>query len=307
MLAALLLLLTTSAHAGVVRTVHRSAFSSSVVAPVSILPSYLSVADPADAARLSAVLQAAQASPTAVAVLAQVAQAAEARGRPVVVEVVKMKESGTYNLDWGVLSLRRRDLKDAPRANVATLIHELQHLLQARQSVPSDLLETELEAYVVDFRVARELGDKPKRGSYDARAQEAFKEGLEPFLGYLRKQYPEDAQLHKTKTRDYEQRLRRGLEASTNKLERLNGERTARMRVLEQMRGLGHAETELNNYRQDAVAPIDAAIATMNRAIDWARKDLALLANPETRAKARAYARSVIRRARAFQKIFSRG
>lgn len=297
--APLALLLSLPLHAGVVRT------------PVAIgrlpLPSYLSVADPADRAQIAGILRAASASPTAVAVLASAAQAAEARGRPIVVEVVRMRESGTYNLDWGILSLRRRDIKKNPRANVPTLIHELQHLLQTGLDVPSDLLETELEAYLVDFRVSRELDEKPKRGSYDARAQAKFKEGLEPFLGFLRKQYPEDAQLHKTRSRDYKNRLRANLETSRAAAAGLRKERKSRLLVLEQMRGLGHSNGELKAYRQDAIAPLDAAMQTLNRAIEWAKQDLAMLANPKTRAKARAYARSVIRRARAFQKVFSRG
>jgi len=310
MLAALLLLLTGPVQAGVVRppaSLSRPAFSAAAApAPVPALPSYLSVADPADAVRVAAVLQAAQASPTAVAVLAQVARLAGARGRPVVVEAVKMKESGTWNLDWGILSLRRRDLSGAPRANVSTLIHELQHLLQTERDVPSDLLETELEAYVVDFRVSRELGDRPRRGSYDARAEAAFKKGLEPFLEFLRKEYPEDAQLHQTKTSAYQKRLQTGLGASTDRLKKINGERARRIEVLEQMRGLGHSRTELHNYHQDAIAPLDGKIQTLRRAIGWAEKDLALLADPAARAQARAYARAVVRRARAFQKIFAR-
>ncbi len=121
MIAALLLLLTIPLHAGVVRApveMPHSFFSMDAGAAVPLLPSYLSVANPADALQLTAILQAAQASPTAVAVLAQVAQAAEVRGRPVVVEVVAMKESGTYNLDWGILSLRHGDMKDGPRAHL---------------------------------------------------------------------------------------------------------------------------------------------------------------------------------------------
>ncbi len=301
MLAASLLacLMSLPAHAGVVR------------APVEVgrlpLPPYLSVADPADGAQIARILRAASASPTAVAVLDSVAQAAEIRGRPVVIEAVTMRESGTYNLDWGILSLRRPSLNGTPRANIATLIHELQHLLQTELTLPSDLLETELEAYVVDFRVSRELKDKPKRGSYDARAQAKFKEGLEPFLGFLRKQYPEDAQLHKTRSRNYENRLRADLKMSSAALERLKSARTSRKRVLEQMRGVGHSNGELTAYRQDVIAPLDAAIRAMSRVIEWAKKDIAILASPKTRAQARAYARSVIRRARAFQKIFSRG
>lgn len=311
MIAPLLLLLAGFAHAGVVRApveLGRLPMTAGVsfAAPMPALPPFLSVANPADAVLLSAVLREAQASPTAVAVLAQVAQAARERGRPVVVEVVKMKEAGTFNLDWGVLSLRRRDMRSGPRANVSTLIHELQHLLQTRYELPSDLLETELESYVVDFRVSREMGDTPRPGSYDARSQAAFKKGLEPFLAFLRKEYPEDAQLHKTRSKDYEARLRKGLETSTAKLERLKGEREERLRVLEQMKGLGHTESELSNYRQDAIGPLDAAISTMERAVSWAVRDIAILASPERRAAARAYARSVIRRARAFQKIFAR-
>ncbi len=311
MIAALLLLLASTAHAGVARApaalgrLPLSAAATSVSAPPS-LPPFLSVADPADGPRLAAVLQAAQASPTAVAVLARVARAAEARGRPVLVEVADMEEAGTWNLDWGILSLRRGDMNAAPRENVSTLIHELQHLLQTRPEIPSDLLETELEAFVVDFRVGRELGVRPAPGSHDARAQAAFREGLEPFLGYLRAQYPENAQLHKTRARAYEARLRAGLEASVSELERLSVERADRERVLDRMRALGHSRAEVEHYRQDAVAPIDADISAMRRAIGWAKADLAILADPAARARARAYARSVIRRARAFQKIFAR-
>lgn len=309
--AVLALLLSLPAHAGVARApaaLGRLPLSaaSAAAASLPLLPPYLSVADPADGARLAAVLQAAQASPTAVAVLAQVARAAEVRGRPVLVEVVDMKEAGTWNLDWGVLSLRRGAMDAPPRENVSTLIHELQHLLQTRPGIPSDLLETELEAFVVDFRVGRELGVRPSPGSHDARAQAAFKEGLEPFLGYLRAQYPENAQLHKTRSRAYEARLRAGLEDSTAELARLGAERADRERVLARMRALGHPETQLENYRQDSIAPVDAELSTMRRAIGWAKADLAIFADPASRARARAYARSVIRRARAFQRIFAR-
>ncbi len=313
LIAALLaLLMSLPAYAGVARVpleIVQRPFpaASSISASTPALPPYLSVANPADSARIAGILRAASASPTAVAVLARVAQAAEARGRPVIIEAAGMRESGTYNLDWGILSLRRRSLNAEPRTNVATLIHEFQHLLQTDRNIPSDLLEAELEAYVVDFRVSRELKDRPRRGSYDARAQAKFKEGLEPFMGFLRKQYPEDSPLHRTRSRDYENRLRAGLERSHSTLKRLQSERRSRRRVLEQMREVGHLNSELAAYRQDVVAPLDAAIMVMNRVIEWGKKDIAMLANPKTRAKARAYARSVIRRARAFQKVFSRG
>jgi len=310
MLASLLLALSLPASAGVVRSaaLAQTSFSAaSSPVPVLSLPSYLSVANPADAASLAAVIQAAQASPTALKVLAQVAQAAELRGRPVVVELVKMPEAGTFNLDWGVLSLRRADLREDPRANVSTLIHELQHMLQvAKRTLPSDLLETELEAYVVDFKVGHELGENPVPDSPDARAHDAFKAGLEPFMAYLRKEYPEDAQMHKTRSRAYAERLQRGLDASEAELKRLSQEKAERLAVQRQMNELGHSADELRNYAVDSIAPIDAAMSTMERAIAWAKQDLAVMGTIETRASARRYARNVIRRARRFQKIFSR-
>lgn len=311
MLVFLLLALSVTASAGVVRAPsapYSQGFSViTAPAPVPSLPSYLSVANPADAASLAAVLQAAQASPTALKVLAQVAQAAELRGRPVVVEFVKMPEAGTYNLDWGVLSLRRADMRDEPRANVSTVIHELQHMLQVVQrSLPSDLLETELEAYIVDFKVGRELGENPVAGSYDAKAHDAFKAGLEPFMAYLRKEYPENAQMHKTRSRAYAERLQKGLEASESELKKLSQEKAERLAVHRQMNDLGHSAAELRNYELDSIGPVDAAISTMERAISWAKQDLAVMGTIETRAAARRYARNVIRRARRFQKIFAR-
>jgi len=311
MIAALLMSLAGFAHAGVVRAPiapgSLSVTGPSFAAPMPTLPSFLSVASPADAALLASVLREAQRSPTALKVLAQVEAFAAARGRPVVVEIAKIKDAGTYSLDSGILSLRRRDLeRDTPRANVALIIHELQHLLQTVHDIPSDLLEAEVESYVVDFRVVRELKDVARPGSPDARLQAKFKEGFEPFMDYLGKRYSEDSPLYKTRARDYEDRLRASLVKSTAKLERLNEERAERMLVLDQMRRLGHSAPELDSYRQDELTPLDAKIELVLRQIGWSRKDIALLGDPARLAKARAYARAVVRRARAFQKIFSR-
>ncbi|UPT74190.1 MAG: hypothetical protein M0D55_20650 [Elusimicrobiota bacterium] len=271
---------------------------------ISALPPYLSVANPADAVMLARVVNAAQASPTAVAVLAEAAKAAEQRGRPVVVEVVKMAESGTWNIDWGILSLRRKDLSRDPRANVATLIHELRHMLQAQADIPSDLLEAELDAYVVDFRVDRELGQKPTR-PYDKRAAAAFKQGLEPFMEFLRKEYPEDAAMWRTRSLAYRFRLEKQLFQAEASRAALAAKRAERAATLERMTNLGHAPSELENFRQDALAPIDSKLQTADRLIAWARRDLAIFSSPARLASARRYARNAIRRARAFQKRYS--
>jgi hypothetical protein len=296
MLAALVALLTAPAFAAAPRMTVPPLPRLELAAPA--LPSYLSVADPADAAWVARVVQAARASPAAMRVLRGVEKAAAARGRPVVVEVANIKEAGTYNYDWDALSLRRQDMKDGPAAAVPTLVHELQHMLQKPLYVPSDLLETELEAYTVDFRTARELGLTPKKGTYDERAHRAFKKGVPAFVKFLEKEYPEDQALYRRTAADYAARLEKQLKGTERKLSRAERERREKLAVLEQMKALGHPETETRNYREDALGPVERLIDELRRARDYALADLALLRDPGTRDAARRYARNVIRRAR---------
>lgn len=319
--AALLWATAVAAHAGVVAPVRLPVVPSAPFSAASglalpgspapvpalpALPAYLTVADPADRAWLAEVVSEARKSPTGRRVLVAAERALAARDRPLVVEVAAMEESGTYNYDWGVLSLRRRDQAEGARANAPTLIHELLHLIQSDRPLPSDLIETELEAYLADFRVHRELGLTPKRGSYDDRAQRAFRRGVEPFMRFLAAQYPEDAALWRTRTKDYEARLRAGLVLSRADLKNLAADRAEKRAVLERMRAVGQPRRERRAYREDALAPLDAALEETRRAIAWAVADLAALANPESRAAARRYARSVIRRARYYQRSLAK-
>ena len=310
--AALALLLAAPAFAVVIRAPAAPALPAScVVTPISAapdasLPSFLSVADPGGRIMLADIIRAAQASPTARRILNQAALTAQIRGRPLAVEIAPLKELGTYSYDTGVLSLSLHDINDNPQANVSTLMHELVHFMQRDLPLPSDLLETELEAYIVDFRVSHELGVKAPSDSFNASAQKELKKGFEPFMELLSAQYGEDALLWKTRSRAYEARLRSVLQRSSSKLKSLQTKRADKNRVLEQMRNMGQSESELDAYRDDALLPLDAAVKNLERALEWARKDLAVLADPETRRQARAYSHSVVRRARAFQKIFAR-
>lgn len=262
------------------------------------LPPYLSVANPTDAAWVARVVQAAQASPAAMRVLRGVEKAAAARGRPVVIEVANIKEAGTYNYDWDALSMRRKDMKDGPVAAVPTLVHELQHMLQKPLYVPSDLLETELEAYTVDFRTARELGLTPKKGTYDERAHRAFEKGVPAFVDFLVKEYPEDQALYSRSTREYSARLEKQLARTEKKLEKARAELDEKKAVLAQMERLGQPAKERRNYREDALGPVERLIDDLSRAREYALADLAVLRDPAKREAARRYARNVIRRAR---------
>lgn len=309
MLSALLSLFLFTAHAADFRAVEAPRGARAVpAAPVAVpsLPSYLSVANPADRAWVAQIIQAAQASPTARKELLKVEQAVIARGRPVIVEVVKQPEAGAYNFDWDALSLRRKDQKYGAKASVSTLIHELRHFMQKDLPVPSDLLETEIESYVIDFKVMKELRDKPRRGSYDERAHNAFKKGVPEFVKFLEKEYPEDQAFYNRRTSQYRRETAKNLEEAKAERRALESQKRERLAVIEQMRSVGHPKTLIDQYREDTVDPLDAKLVDVRRAISWATKDLAMLASPDTRAAARRYARNVIRRARRFQKVFAR-
>ena len=289
-----------------------AAVPSSIVPAISAasgatLPSYLSVADQGDRTLLANILHAAQASPTAQSVLNRVALTAEAHGRPIAVEISKSESDlGAYSYDTGILTLNLQDVKGSPNANVATLIHELRHFMQRDIALPSDLLETEVDSYITDFRVSRELGYKQPSDDFNAYAQTILKKGLKPFMLALRKQYPEDAFLWSTPTRDYQARLHSIIEKNNSKLEKKKAERAKKMGIMEQMRGIGQPQSEIKAYRQDNLPKIDARIVSLSRAIQWARKDLAILSDSAALRKARAYARAVIRRARTLQKELAR-
>jgi|CXWL01.1.fsa_nt_gi hypothetical protein len=311
--ASLLSLLAIPAPCGVVRApTAPAALPASIVptasaATASTLPSYLSVADPASRLQVAGILSAAQGSPTAHAVLKRVAQTAQAHGRPVVVEVSKSKNDlGAYSYDSAVLTLNLQDVGGNPNANVATLVHELVHYMQRDIKLPSDLLETEVESYITDFRVSQELGYKPPADDFNAALQKSMKRGFKPFMRTLHKQYPDNAFLWGTPTRDYQARLQSIIQESRPKLAEAVADRAAKKLVIDQMREIGQPQSEIKAYRQDNVPKIDARIVKYRRLIQWARKDLAILSDSKALRTARAYARSVVRRAREFQKEFTR-
>ncbi len=232
---------------------------------------------------------------------------AQERGRPVVVEVSKSRNDlGAYSFDTGVLTVNLQDINGNPNANVATLSHELVHYMQENMRLPSDLLETEVEAYITDFQVSKELGYKPPHREFNAAVQRNIKKGFGPFMRMLRKQYPEDASLWNTTTHDYKARLHFIIKDSRTKLATERDERAKKKGTIEDMRDAGYLKSQIRAYRQDNMPKIDARIIKFRRLIEWARKDLAVLSDPATLGPARAYARSVIRRAREFQKKFAR-
>lgn len=239
---------------------------------------------------IKAVYAEAAKSPTALAVLTSLP-------KPVPLVIGPQKTGGYYDFDTGVAGIGSRHLLEAPVQTVPTLAHEATHAVQkARAVLPSDSFEMEVEAYIVDFKTHRELGIKPPRGTYDDRAQRAFKKGYDEFIAFLKKEYPRNVRY-----RDYARHLR-GQEArvlaSRARLRRRLAERAA---VLKTLRG-----SEAANYRAQYLLPVRKQLQENKALLGWVRSDLAIMDDPVRREAYRDEARRIRLRARAEQKKWAR-
>ncbi len=201
----LALLLAASAFAGSVS--RRAVDGLPPPRPAPALPPSIVAADPARAPWLAAVVARAQDSPAARRVLRDVAAHALRTGRPAVVAIGRTELGGELDVRSGLVTLGASHLKEPLGSGATTLMHELRHWVQLRSGLPMDPLELELDAYLVDFRVARDLGDHVPPRSYDGRARAAFVRGLGPFLRFLARHYPEDPVLRGSSLKAFERGL----------------------------------------------------------------------------------------------------
>lgn len=239
---------------------------------------------------IKAVVGEAQASPTALGVLTSLP-------KPVPVVIGPEKTGGYYDFDTGVLGLGSNHLLEGPRRTVPTLAHESTHVLQkARAVLPSDSFEMEIEAYIVDFKTHRELGLKPPRGSYDDRAQKAFKKGYDQFIRFLGDEYPDNIRYA-----DYERHLE-GEEAGLLEMRaQLHAHLAERRAVLKTLRG-----REAKNFRAQYMLPLEKALQENKALLRWVRSDGKIMTDPIRRKAYRDEARRIRRRARAEQKKWAR-
>lgn len=278
-----------------------------VVVSPPLLPSYITVADPAHVAWVALALEGAQASPTAIRVLADVQEAVAAKGRPVLVDVARVKNAGTYDFDWEVLTTNPRDGKKGTPQAVALLIHELQHFVQNERKLPSDLLELEVEAYTTDMRVARELGARPQRGTFDDRAKRQLRRGPEAFMRWLNKQYPDNIRLSGRRATDYEADLLERHARHQRAIEKLEKRCIALEGVARKMLEIGQPPRLVEQFRLANIRKLEIRLAKRLRDQAWIERDLELFSTPEGRERIRAYVRSVVRKARALSRLLGRG
>jgi hypothetical protein len=80
------------------------------------------------------------------------------------------------------MSLDRKMFLPGREAELAgTLAHELLHVAQHAQGLPSNALELEIEAHLLDLELLAELGVKPPKNTFARQAYDALREGPKKF------------------------------------------------------------------------------------------------------------------------------
>ncbi len=251
---------------------------------------------PEDAAWLSSVLETAQRSASARVVLADVAALAARRGQPVVVAALPTSEAGAFDWTDDVVWMRAGLKKKPLPAAAATLIHELRHVVQKEWALPFDAAELELDAYVVDFSVSRELGDKRPMDKYDARANRAFKGGVRSFQRFLQKEYPHDLWLGRS-VDTYAANVQALRAEEVASAERLRRRLEDKRKVARAMERAGYSARSLEAFAAAELRPLAARLEDLLSAIAWRDRDLELLSSPAARRRYADFARDARKRA----------
>jgi exonuclease VII small subunit len=162
-------------------------------------PSHLATPRDADFVRLGSIVAAAQASPSGRKILQSALALTRKQGRPIQVRFHGLKGNlGEYDYFEHVLYLNHSYADGDARLAAATLVHELLHILQHAEGVPSEALEMELEAHVVTLQVLHDLGVPADReGSFSAAAERKLRRSPEAFEEWMAGQLPGKLRLNK--------------------------------------------------------------------------------------------------------------
>jgi hypothetical protein len=96
------------------------------------------------------------------------------------------KNHGEYNYLKGRLSLSSKMFLPGREAELAgTLAHELLHVAQHAQGLPSNALELEIEAHLLDLELLAELGVKPPKDTFARQAYDALRQGPKQFAALI--------------------------------------------------------------------------------------------------------------------------
>ena len=270
--------------------------------PAAALGSGLRMARSEHEPWLSAVVTLLAGTRTGRRVLRDIDALAARRGVPILLDVKAIGNNGEFRYDSNLLVMDSGHLKRDPLQSAPILAHELQHVLQRALELPADALELEIESYTVESRVWSELGVEPEAGSFARMARTRLLKDAPGFVKWLGKEYKNNVALYGSTMDEYVAALEKKLESARRSEAKTRRKIIAVERVLASMRANGMSEEAITAHRQGDLEPLERSLrdGAVNRG--WLERDLARLSEPAIRAVFRAYARGVIRRARALSR-----
>ncbi|UPT73243.1 MAG: hypothetical protein M0D55_15335 [Elusimicrobiota bacterium] len=162
--------------------------------PLDPAPSapWLALADPRHQAALERALDVARATRAGRKALDEAERLLASRKMdlPVLVESLG-RNFGEYDYVAGRMHLHERLFRPGRETDLAgTLVHELTHVVQHGQGVPSNALEMEIEAHLQDLDMLAELGLEPPENTFARQSWEALKKGPKPFIALIQAAVP---------------------------------------------------------------------------------------------------------------------
>ncbi|TBR16861.1 hypothetical protein EPO15_18245 [bacterium] len=244
------------------------------------LYSWFRIADPAHAAALAAILEAAEESATGRATLSKLKAKLRSRKRPLVFEFTKQVNSHAY-VDWetDVVRLGTSMLKEDPAHAAPVLIHELTHVIQKSRRLPYHAFELELEAFLVTLKSARELGVTYKRGDFMRATQLKFKGDLDEFIDWLHAGHDqkENFRLLSGSRDEFLRKLEERLDAEAKKVATAARTVARRQATYEQMKAASYLPSALENYRNQELEPAREKLRSAQGSYGLVERDLRLL------------------------------
>ena len=140
-------------------------------------------------------------------------------GANLAVEVLDLGRNwGEFDYLDGRLRLDRKLFARGREADLAgTIAHELLHLAQHAQGLPSNALELEIEAHLLSLEMSDELGLKTPPRTFARQAQEALAESPEAFIALLQQAVPGSPFLGESSLAEIIDQLEENLDAYSEK------------------------------------------------------------------------------------------
>ncbi len=189
--------------------------------PADLGPSapWLVLSDPRHQAALERALDVARATRAGRKALAEAGKILAAAGRELPVDVRPLgRNFGEYDYVERRMNLHEGLFRRGRETELAgTIVHELIHVVQHAQGVPSNALEMELEAHLEDLDMLAELGLEPRPGTFARQAWDALREGPEAFTRMIQAAVPGTVHLGEQDFDDIEEQLEQDLEEQSRK------------------------------------------------------------------------------------------